>query len=135
MKTHLPEICASTRRPPGMSSRNMVLGSNSPSLSCCLTPCSGSTFRVVVACWHISPANASSFHSDLARSQSYARDFTLRFVERANYLSPKVTTRSQLRVFRLADYESTTISKKALCQLQDREAQECGARDLQEPAP
>jgi hypothetical protein len=33
------------------------------------------------------------------------------------------------------DYESTTISEKALCQLQDREAQECGARDLQEPAP
>jgi hypothetical protein len=33
------------------------------------------------------------------------------------------------------DYESTTISKKALCQLQDREAQERGARDLQKPAP
>jgi hypothetical protein len=46
-----------------------------------------------------------------------------------------MTTRSQLRVFRPADYESTTISKEALCQLQDREAQECGARDLQEPAP
>jgi hypothetical protein len=39
------------------------------------------------------------------------------------------------RVFRFADYESTTISKKALCQLQDREAQECGSRDLQKPAP
>jgi hypothetical protein len=46
-----------------------------------------------------------------------------------------MTTRSRLRVFRLADYESTTISKKALCQLQNREAQERGARDLQEPAP
>jgi len=32
-------------------------------------------------------------------------------------------------------YESTTISKKTLCQLQDREAQERGARDLQKPAP
>jgi hypothetical protein len=32
-------------------------------------------------------------------------------------------------------YESTTISKKTLCQLQDREAQERCARDLQEPAP
>ena len=32
-------------------------------------------------------------------------------------------------------YESTTISKKTLCELQDREAQERCARDLQEPAP
>ena len=32
--------------------------------------------------------NAVALHSDLARRQSYARDFTLRFVERANYLSP-----------------------------------------------
>jgi hypothetical protein len=46
-----------------------------------------------------------------------------------------MTTRSPLRVFRLADYESTTIGKKALCQLQNREAQERGTRDLQEPAP
>jgi hypothetical protein len=49
-----------------------------------------------------------------------------------------MTTRSRLCVFSRAcgtDYESTTISKKALCQLQDREAQERGARDLQEPAP
>jgi len=38
-------------------------------------------------------------------------------------------------VFHFADNESTTISKKNLCQLQDREAQERGARDLQEPAP
>jgi hypothetical protein len=38
-------------------------------------------------------------------------------------------------VFRFANYESTTISKKTLCELQDREAQECRARDLQEPAP
>jgi hypothetical protein len=45
-----------------------------------------------------------------------------------------MTTRSRLRVFHFADYESTTISKKTLCQLQDREAQECGSRDLQEPA-
>ena len=46
-----------------------------------------------------------------------------------------MTTRSRLRVSRFADYESTTISKKALCQLQDCEAQERGARDLQEPTP
>src|SRR5437667_264134 len=32
--------------------------------------------------------NAVALHSDLARRQSYARDFTLRFVEGANYLSP-----------------------------------------------
>src|SRR5205823_14124044 len=93
--------------------------------ACIWSPCPDPYFR----------ENSAALHSDLARRQSYARDFTLRFVERANYLSPKVTTRSPLRVFRLADYESTTISKKALCQLQDREAQERGARDLQEPAP
>ncbi len=46
-----------------------------------------------------------------------------------------MTTRRHLRVFHFAAYESTTISKKTLCQLQDREAQERGARDLQEPAP
>ena len=45
-----------------------------------------------------------------------------------------MTTRSRLRVFHFAEYESTTISKKALCQLQDREAQKRGARDLQESA-
>ena len=45
-----------------------------------------------------------------------------------------MTTRSRLRVFHFTDYESTTISKKALCQLQDREAQERGARDLQKPS-
>jgi hypothetical protein len=37
-------------------------------------------------------------------------------------------------VFDFANYESTTISKKALCELQDREAQERRARDLQKPA-
>jgi hypothetical protein len=46
-----------------------------------------------------------------------------------------MTTRTWLRVFCFADYESTTISKKALCKLQDCEAQKRGARDLQEPAP
>src|SRR5437016_14667029 len=78
--------------------------------------------------------NASAFHSHLARRQSYARDFTLRFVERANYLSPKMTTRRAAAVFDFANYESTTISEKALCELQDREAQERRARDLQESA-
>jgi hypothetical protein len=38
-------------------------------------------------------------------------------------------------VFHFVDYESTTIGKKTLCELQDREAQERRARDLQEPAP
>ena len=38
-------------------------------------------------------------------------------------------------VFHFVDYESTTISKKTLFQLQDRQAQERCARDLQEPAP
>jgi hypothetical protein len=46
-----------------------------------------------------------------------------------------MTTRRSLRVFHFADYESTTISKKTLCQLQNCEAQERAARDLQEPAP
>ena len=83
---------------------------------------------------HISGKNAPAFHSHLARRQSYARDFTLRFVERANYLSPKMTTGRAAAVFDFADYESTTISKKTLCELQDREAQKCGARDLQKSA-
>src|SRR5204863_3852364 len=79
--------------------------------------------------------NAPPLHSYLARRQSYARGFTLRFVEGADYVSPKMTTRRCLRVFHFADYESTTISQETLCQLQDREAQERGAGDLQEPAP
>jgi hypothetical protein len=45
-----------------------------------------------------------------------------------------MTTRRPLRVSDFADYESTTISKKTLCELQDREAQKRGARDLQKPA-
>ena len=45
-----------------------------------------------------------------------------------------MTTGRAATVFDFANYESTTISKKALCELQDREAQECGARDLQEPS-
>jgi hypothetical protein len=89
---------------------------------------------VAVACWHIFPENATAFYSDLARRQSYARDFTLRFVERANYLSPKMTTRRAAVVFNFANYESATISKKAVCKLQDCEAQERGTRDLQKPA-
>jgi hypothetical protein len=44
-------------------------------------------------------------------------------------------TRRAAAVLNFANYESTTISKKTLCQLQNCEAQECGARDLQEPAP
>jgi hypothetical protein len=46
-----------------------------------------------------------------------------------------MTTRQAAPVFNFANYESTTISKKTLCQLQDREAQQRRARDLQEPAP
>ena len=45
-----------------------------------------------------------------------------------------MTTRHAAAVFDFADYESTTISKKTLCELQDCEAQERGARDLQKPA-
>jgi hypothetical protein len=45
-----------------------------------------------------------------------------------------MTTRSRIRVFHVTDHESTTISKKALCELQNREAQERCARDLQKPA-
>ena len=98
------------------------------------TQCSGLRFQVAVACWRIFRQNASALHSDLARRQSYARDFILRFVERANYLSPKMTTRRAAAVFDFANYESTTISKKALCELQNCEAQERRARDLQKPA-
>ena len=46
-----------------------------------------------------------------------------------------MTTRRAAAVFDFANYESTTISKKTLCQLQDRETQERIARDLQKPAP
>ena len=46
-----------------------------------------------------------------------------------------MTARRAAVVFYFANYESTTISKKTLCELQDREAQERGARDLQKPAP
>jgi translation initiation factor IF-1 len=38
------------------------------------------------------------------------------------------------RGFDFANYESTTISKETLCELQDCEAQERIARDLQKPA-
>jgi hypothetical protein len=42
-------------------------------------------------------------------------------------------TRRAAAVFDFANYESTTISKKTLCELQDCKAQERGARDLQKP--
>ena len=45
-----------------------------------------------------------------------------------------MTTRRAAAVFDFANYESTTISKKALCELQDCEAQKRRARDLQKPA-
>jgi hypothetical protein len=41
-----------------------------------------------------------------------------------------MTTRHAAAVFGFANYESTTISKKTLCELQDCEAKERGARDL-----
>src|SRR3954471_9269463 len=72
-------------------------------------PCSGTHLR----------ANTTALHSHLARRQSYGRGFSLRFVERANYLSPEMTRPRPPRGFLLAD-ESTTISKETLCQLQDR---------------
>jgi hypothetical protein len=45
-----------------------------------------------------------------------------------------MTTRRAAAVFDFANYESTTISKKTLCELQDCEAQERRARHLQKPA-
>ena len=45
-----------------------------------------------------------------------------------------MTTRRAAAVFDFANYESTTIRKKTLCELQDCEAQKCGARDLQKPS-
>ena len=45
-----------------------------------------------------------------------------------------MTTRRAAAVFNFANYESTTICKKTLCELQDCEAQERSARDLQKPA-
>ena len=45
-----------------------------------------------------------------------------------------MTTRQAAAVFDFANYESTTISEKALCELQDCEAQERGARNLQKPS-
>jgi hypothetical protein len=45
-----------------------------------------------------------------------------------------MTTRRAAAVSDFANYESTTISKKALCELQDCEAQERRARDLQKSA-
>jgi hypothetical protein len=45
-----------------------------------------------------------------------------------------MTTGRAAAVLDFANYESATISKKALCELQDREAQKRRARDLQESA-
>ena len=45
-----------------------------------------------------------------------------------------MTTGRAATVFDFANYESTTISEKALCELQDREAQKRCARDLQKSA-
>ena len=45
-----------------------------------------------------------------------------------------MTTRRAAAVFDFANYESTTISKKTLCELQDCEAQKRIAGDLQKPA-
>ena len=45
-----------------------------------------------------------------------------------------MTTGRAATVFDFANYESTTISKETLCELQDCEAEERRARDLQKPA-
>jgi hypothetical protein len=45
-----------------------------------------------------------------------------------------VTAGRAAAVFDFANYESTTISKKTLCELQDRKAQKRRARDLQKSA-
>jgi hypothetical protein len=46
-----------------------------------------------------------------------------------------MTTRRAAEVFDFANYESTTINKKALCELQDCEAQKRRPCDLQKSAP
>jgi len=84
---------------------------------------------------HISGKMRLHFIRILPGDKVMLQVFSLRFVEGANYLSPKMITRRPPRVFNFADYESTTISKKTLCQLQDRETQKRIARDLQKPAP
>jgi hypothetical protein len=43
-------------------------------------------------------------------------------------------TRRAAAVFDFVNYESTTISEETLCELQDCEAQERCARDLQKPS-
>src|SRR5207244_13555233 len=80
--------------------------------------------------------NAATLHSHLARRQSYARDFALRFVEGANYISPEVSARIRLRGFRHVEKnEGTAISKKTLSILKDWDAQDRTARDVQESTP
>ncbi|MEY2486129.1 MAG: hypothetical protein QOH39_1777 [Verrucomicrobiota bacterium] len=60
-------------------------------------------FRVelpmAIASWPIFGQNEAALHSYLARRQSYARDFPLRFVEGANHISPKVTARTGAALF------------------------------------
>ena len=62
--------------------------------------------------------NALTLHSYLARRQSYARDFPLRFVEGADHFPPEMTARAIGPAFLIRSatsfYESTTISKKTL---------------------
>src|SRR5207302_11401107 len=60
--------------------------------------------------------NAAALHSHLARRQSYARDFALRFVEGANYLSPQVDPRIRLTVFVSWKKLKVRPSVKRLCE-------------------
>src|SRR5438045_8316072 len=86
---------------------------------------------------HVSGKNAAPFHSHLARRQSYARGFPLRFVEGADHLPPEMTRGPAPRFSSRPNplsYESATISKKTLCSVQDREAEERCPRDLHQSA-
>src|SRR2546423_14754329 len=61
--------------------------------------------------------NAAPLHSHLARRQSYARSFPLRFVEGADHLPPEMTRGPAPRFSSRPNplsYESATISKKTL---------------------
>jgi large subunit ribosomal protein L36 len=59
--------------------------------------------------------NEAPLHSHLARRQSYARDFPLRFVEGADYISPKVATRTG-SVFFVSWIMKVRPSVKRLCE-------------------
>ena len=58
--------------------------------------------------------NASEFHSYLARRESYARGFPLRFVEGRTPYRQGATAERTPRFLSRPNYESATISKETL---------------------